>query len=112
MGEQLSKTLYLFTAPTKLKIMSLLWEYKDGLTRKELQKLVKRHISVIDHVIGDLKRLGVIERDEKLSRYVLTNNGRKILFAIKYIEECVFNAKNKKSKTGKGSKYISKRKSR
>jgi len=110
--EELSKTLHFFTSPTKLQILSLLWEYEDGLTRKELRKLIKRHISTIDHAICDLKRLGVIRKEGKLSRYVLTENGRRVFFAIKYIKECVDNAKSKKGKMGKSSKKYEKRKSR
>lgn len=97
-GEKLSRTLYFFTSPTKLEIMRLLFEHEEGLSRKELHRLIDRHYDVIDHAVIFLKRIGVITRDKKLRRYILTRNGRKIFFAIKYIEECVYDAKNKKSK--------------
>ena len=95
MAEELSKTLYLFTSPTKLEIMNLLWEYSEGLTCKEILKLTKKPESTITHAITDLKRCGIIVREGKLRRLVLTDTGRKVLFAIKYIWEAVNNAKGK-----------------
>jgi len=98
MAKKLSDTLKLFTAPTKLEILMLLWEYGDGLSRKELHRIIKRHPSMIDHSVQFLKRLGLVDCTKKLRRYVLTDSGRRVFLAIKYIEECVNNAKNKKSK--------------
>jgi len=110
MGEELSRVLRAFTAPAKLEVLRLLWKYEDGLSRKELHRLIDRHRSRIDHVVQFLKKLGVVDWNRELRRYILTDSGRKVFLAIKYIEECVNNAKNKKSKTRKNIKGHAKRK--